>query len=308
MSQADEQTNRSPGKYVGTIGLLFLGAYLFASIFVEFILIIEFWPIPLEEQVQEQIDGQAATGTPSPSQVDRHWKPDYCLFFRSGECQLTFGDGKVTDDQRLIILVLLAGGIGGMVHTLRSYVKFTGSRQLTRSWIWWYVFRPVEGSIVALVFYLVVRAGLTPDISSDSSAFGVVGLSTLVGMFSQQVVTKLKEIAETIFAKPKTKELPDKLPELVTQPAKIEPKIESLSPAAITRGSESLTVKITGTGFTRDSIARVDGKERSTEYISETELTITLDPSDVANAGERKIDVWDRDTDLAAAALELKVI
>ena len=306
MSQADEQTSRSPGKYVGTIGLLCLGAYLFASIFVEFLLIVEFWPEPLEVQT--------STGTPPPPQGDpslnentRSWKKEYCLLSLSEKCRLTIGDGTVTDDQRLIILVLLAGGIGGMVHTLRSYVKYTGSRLLTRSWIWWYLFRPVEGSIVALVFYLVVRAGLTGDISTGTGAFGVVGLSTLVGMFSQQAVTKLKEIAETIFTKPKTKELPDKLPETVTQPGKTEPKIESLSPAAITRGSESLAIRITGTGFTRHSIARVDGKERSTEYISETELTFTLDPSDVADADVRKIVVSDSETGSASAALELKV-
>ncbi len=80
-----------------------------------------------------------------------------------------------------------------------------------------------------------------------------------------------------------------------------------MNPAAVTRGSESLAIKITGTGFTRDSIARVDGKERSTAYISETELRVTLDPSDVAEAGERKIVVLDSATGSESAALELKV-
>ncbi len=329
MSQADEQDSRSPGTpsalprpptYVGTVGMLLLGAYLFASILVEINLIVEFWP--------ESLEVQASTDTPRAPQVDpplnentRPWKKEYCLLFLSGECRVSIGDGTVTDDQRVIILVLLAGGIGGMVHTLRSYVAFAGNRLLARSWIWWYIFRPFEGAILALVFYLVVRAGLAGDISAGSGAFGVVGFSTLVGMFSQQAVTKLKEIAETIFAKPKIKKLPDKLPEdelpdelpedklpeRVTQPGKTEPKIESLNPAAITRGSESLAIGITGTGFTRDSIARVDGKERSTAYISETELTFTLDPSDVAEAGERKIVVLDSATGSASAALELKV-
>lgn len=315
MSQADERTSRSPGTlselsrpptYVGTRGEILLGAYLFLSILVQILLVVEFWPISLAEQ--------AATGTPPGRQEEtslptnpRPWKAEYCLLFISGKCLVEFGDGKVTDDQRLIVLVLLTGAIGGMVHALRSYVAFSGSRLLARSWIWWYIFRPVEGAILALVFYFVIQAGLAGEISTGSGVFGVAGFSALVGLFSQQAVTKLKEIAETIFTKPKTQRLPDKLPEEVTQPGTTEPKIEILNPAAITRGSEGLAIRITGTGFTPHSIARVDGKERSTAYISETELTFTLEPSDVAEAGERKIVVLDSATGSSSTAFELKV-
>ncbi len=299
MSQAHEEAGLSPGPlsalprpftYVGTIGGLLLGTYLLASILVEIALIIEFWPISLDS-----------------TKAGRPWKAEFCLLFLSGKCRLPVGNGTITDDGRLIVLALLAGGIGGMVHTLRSFVAFTGNRRLARSWIWWYIFRPIEGAILALVFYLVIGAGLTGGISTDSGVFGVVGFSTLVGMFSEQAVTMLKKVAETIFTERKNKASSDKLPERVTQPGKTEPKIESLNPAAITRGSESLAIEIAGTGFTLHSIARVDGKKRSTDYISETELRFTLDPSDVADVGERKIVVRDSETDAASAAFDLKV-
>ena len=205
MSQADEQASQSPGtppalprppKYVGTIGTLLLGAYLFLSIMVEFVLIVEFWPTPLEEQAAPPPEGDS-----SSTETARHWRKDYCLWFVSEECLLTIGDGEITDDQRLIILVLLAGGIGGMVHTLRSYVDHTGSRLLVRSWIWWYFFRPFEGAILGLVFFLIVQGGLAGEISTGSGPFGVIGFAALVGMFSQQATDKLKDIAETILAK-----------------------------------------------------------------------------------------------------------
>jgi len=316
MSQAHEQAGLSSGsisasprplKYVGMIGGLLLGLYLLASILVEIALVIEFWPISLETTAPETAAPETAAPETTPIKGGRPWKKEYCLLFLSGECRLPAGNGKITDNGQLIVLALLAGGIGGMVHTLRSFVAFTGNRLLTRSWIWWYIFRPFEGAVLALVFYFVIGAGLTGGISSDSGVFGVIGFSTLVGMFSEQAVTKLKDIAETIFTKRKNKESADKLPERVTQPGKTGPKIESLNPAAVTIGNERPAIKISGTGFTLHSIARVDGKDRSTDYISETELRFTLDPSDVADVGERKIVVRDSATDAASAAFHLKV-
>jgi hypothetical protein len=90
---------------------------------------------------------------------------------------------------RALLLVICAGALGGMLHTLRSFVAFAGNRQLTASWMEWYVARPVTGALLALVFYLLVRGGLVTggfQGASGISVMGFAGVGALVGMFSEQ--------------------------------------------------------------------------------------------------------------------------
>ena len=77
----------------------------------------------------------------------------------------------------------------------------------TKSWCWVmkYIMQPFVGGTLALVFYFVLRAGLFSTQASVQSAslLGFAGISSLVGMFSDQAVLKLKVIAETILTRPK---------------------------------------------------------------------------------------------------------
>jgi hypothetical protein len=55
------------------------------------------------------------------------------------------------------------------------------------------------------IFYLVIRGGfLSPQAGfKEISPFGFASLAAIVGMFSEQAVLKLKEVTETVLAKPK---------------------------------------------------------------------------------------------------------
>jgi hypothetical protein len=56
------------------------------------------------------------------------------------------------------------------------------------------------------MFYFVIRGGFFSPQSdfSQTSPFGFAALSAMVGLFSEQAVLKLKQVAETILSKPES--------------------------------------------------------------------------------------------------------
>jgi len=108
------------------------------------------------------------------------------------------------DEQRLLLLVILAGALGTLVHSLRSVYWYIGQRDLVKSWMAMYFMLPFAGSALALVFYLVVRGGFFSPQSSfqQTSPFGFAAFAALIGMFSSQAVLKLKDVAEVLLSKP----------------------------------------------------------------------------------------------------------
>jgi hypothetical protein len=109
--------------------------------------------------------------------------------------------GKISDEQRLLILVIAAGALGSLVHALRSAYWYVGNRNLVRSWIPKYLLLPFCGATLAVLFYLIVRGGFFSPRASlpQTSPFGFCALGCLVGLFSEQAVLKLKQLAETFF-------------------------------------------------------------------------------------------------------------
>ena len=108
---------------------------------------------------------------------------------------------KMSDEERLLILVMTAGALGSLVHALRSAYWYVGNRNLVSSWIPKYLLLPFCGSILAILFYFVVRGGFfSPRANSmHTSQYGFCALACMVGLFSEQAVLKLKQIAETVF-------------------------------------------------------------------------------------------------------------
>ena len=110
----------------------------------------------------------------------------------------------ISDEARLLLIVAVAGALGALVHALRSFYWYVGNRQLVVSWLVRYLLLPFVGAALGLVFYLVIRAGFfSPEATSQqASPYGFAALAGLVGMFSEQAVLKLKELAENLLAKP----------------------------------------------------------------------------------------------------------
>ena len=138
----------------------------------------------------------------------------------------------------------------------------------------WYLTRPIEGGLVAFVFYLVMRAGFASVELGD--LWAIVGVSAVVGMFSPQGVEKLRQIAESILTpRPSTS---DPLVG-VDQPKK--PVIKAVDPVVLSKVQTDRGLIIRGTGFTASSRVLVGGTYRATENSNDRELRIILEPDDI---------------------------
>ncbi|HEX2521718.1 MAG TPA: hypothetical protein VHP35_06285, partial [Terriglobia bacterium] len=69
------------------------------------------------------------------------------------------------------------------------------------------------------------------------------------------------------------------------------PAIASVSPAKAFAGSPSFTMTLTGSGFTSNSKVRWNTSERSTNFVSSSQVSATILAQDVARTGTAGIDV-----------------
>lgn len=122
---------------------------------------------------------------------------------------------SIGGEVRIILIAVLSGCLGSLIHAMTSFTTYIGNRQFVKSWVCWYILRPFIGMSLALVFYFVIRGGFF-TLSADAdmvSPFGVAGLGGLVGMFSKFAVDKLREIFMDIFKTTRPDERTDKLKE-----------------------------------------------------------------------------------------------
>lgn len=114
---------------------------------------------------------------------------------------------KLNKEQRILLLVMLAGALGSFIHIAISFSEFVGNSRFSATWIYWYMLKPLTSTALAAIFYLVLRGGLmSADGGGDAvNLHGVVAMSGMVGLFSKQATTKLAEVFDTLFhAKPRS--------------------------------------------------------------------------------------------------------
>lgn len=109
---------------------------------------------------------------------------------------------KISVEILLFLVVALAGALGGLIHTIRSASWYVGNRKLRWSWLPFNLMLPVVGALAGTVFYLVLRAGLFSPSSSVTtvSPFGFTAVAVLAGLFSEQAMEKLKDVAGQLFS------------------------------------------------------------------------------------------------------------
>lgn len=74
------------------------------------------------------------------------------------------------------------------------------------------------------------------------------------------------------------------------------PVIGTLAPSSIVAGSAAFQLIVTGSGFGQDSIVRWNGANRTTTYISTTEVRAAINAADVATAGSAAVTVFGSST------------
>lgn len=167
-------------RLVGRAGVI--GMVVFYILLTLFFLVsmIELWPL----QIAAGAAG-AATST-TPTSIYLVWPV------------------AISTEIRLILVVILSGALGSCIHAIRSLYTYIGGRELLTSWLAMYFMRPLVGAILALVFYFLLRGGFfsTGATAEQTSPYGFAATAALVGMFSEQAILKLKELAENLFTKP----------------------------------------------------------------------------------------------------------
>jgi hypothetical protein len=182
---------------------------------------------------------------------------------------------SVTAETALLMLVMATAAVGSYVHAATSFVSYVGNQRLHRSWVAWYLFRSLIGASLAVVFYVVVRAGfLSGNTGAEEvNIFGIAALAGLTGMFSKQATDKLREVFDTLFTSRGDDDRADKLEPL---------KLDVIIPSVVDAGGGPQSVILQGSGFGPDTAVVVDGQQRVPTRATATEITIELTPEDIA--------------------------
>jgi hypothetical protein len=168
-------------KFVGRGPLIALVVLLWAAAVLTLAQLLIFWPTALEAP------SGAAQGAELPA--------------RKVVSYLGLTSFTLSTEVLFFLIVALAGALGGLIHAVRSLTTYVGTRTLRWSWVPYYMLLPLIGALGGTLFYVILRAGLfSPSTEVDqASPFGFAAVAGLVGLFSQQAMEKLRDLAGQIF-------------------------------------------------------------------------------------------------------------
>ena len=207
----------------------------------------------------------------------------------------TCGDDYEYNVARFLLLLAIMGALGGLIHGISSFTTYVGNREFLASWVWWYVFKPFLAALVALVVFLVFRAGFGVGDYSLGAAdcLKASAFAALIGLFAEQATIKLKDIFETLFT-PRNDPRRD-------EAGKVKPKgptITSLAPDSVTEGQSVQTLTITGTDFAPGCRVKIGGSElRTPDSATQTQLVVPLQATDIAKPGKVEVTVFNKPPD-----------
>lgn len=247
----------------------FIGVALMVVPFIIFAFIVRFWPT----------DAVSTTLNPNPwSDV---WACRFC--------------DELPFEPRMLVIVLLSGALGSMIHTATSYASYVGSRKFVDSWAWWYFLRIPIGMGLATILYFVLRGGFfTPTSGSGDSAknvvnpFGFAAVASLAGMFSKQATDKLKEVFDGFFRTEEDADRSDKL-------SNGKPVISKIEPAKVPVSKSGAEIVLTGAGIGKASKVTVNNERRKFQVADAGRLSLKLKSADVEMVRDLEIQVINPD-------------
>lgn len=192
------------------------------------------------------------------------------------------------------LLATLSGAIGSMVHALSSYALHYARRDFERSWVPWYIVRPLIGGIVALTFVFLFLGNIVTVQTTDGSGstplqnlFLLVGLGFLIGIFTEQAVEKLAQIANSVLTSAR--------PRAARGETVAKPSLTRVTPSTIPAGSADTKITADGQNFVAKRSSILVGSRRlTTTFVSATQLEAVVPRSELAK--ERQLQVTVRTT------------
>src|SRR5262249_7441964 len=79
---------------------------------------------------------------------------------------------------------------------------------------------------------------------------------------------------------------------VINQPQNPVPQITSISPVAALTGGPAFVLTVNGTGFSPNSVAQVNGENRTTSFVNVNQLAVQILASDLDSAGSLAIRVF----------------
>lgn len=135
----------------------------------------------------------------------------------------SLGNLKMFDvNENVTYGLFLSGALGGAFYCLRALYQRLGetftpldkkadkSRTMNMSvWIFWYLYRPIQGGVLALILLVLTKGSLmsinTADEFTLKSYYALIGLGFLAGFGAHEVIHKIQELIQVVFAKSKFK-------------------------------------------------------------------------------------------------------
>jgi IPT/TIG domain len=190
-----------------------------------------------------------------------------------------------SSEARMLLLVVLAGALGSSVAAARSYSYYKGTKQYDPAWEWWYLLRFPVGCGMAVISYVVIRAGFVSwDFNKSNEVFdtlnihGFVAVGALGGLFTKEAYEKLQLVFEAILTKGPNP----------TQDQK--PKDPTIAKVELAAGSGRRKIKITGSNFAEPSVS-VGGTVWNVTRTTATEIEADGTADFPANEVEVKVTV-----------------
>ncbi len=94
--------------------------------------------------------------------------------------------------------------VGAVTRGIFSFVRHHGVKDFSFSWTWFYLFLPFSGAVVSLFLYFIIRGGFYGSPVGKGlvlNFFAFVALSTLSGLFAENAMEKLRQVAEVLLSK-----------------------------------------------------------------------------------------------------------
>jgi predicted kinase len=104
---------------------------------------------------------------------------------------------------KTVALVMAAGGLGSVTHCMRALYHYyiQGSFDFNR-FKWWYAFRPLAGSLLALSVFAIAKGGVaavgvSPSVQPANLTW--FGIGYLAGFGTEQVIEWLRRASKSVF-------------------------------------------------------------------------------------------------------------
>lgn len=205
---------------------------------------------------------------------------------------------KLPFEPRMIVIVLLAGALGSVIHAATSFSTYAGNRSFVSSWAWWYLLRVPIGMGLALILYFALRGGFFSPVSNGSvdpqqilNPFGFAAIAALAGMFSKQATDKLKEVFDSLFRTDENDKRGDKLTNL---------EISKIEPDTLLVGAANPSIRILGKGLS-SALTVTFREEVRSHSLEENSLVVQLTTEDVAEPGVSDLKIITVDREIAFA-------